>query len=1141
MRRQLIKTVLLISILALSQFITNAQPARKTNPVSLKTLFSTPPSLARPWVFWYWYQASVSRQGITADLEAMKQAGIAGAYLMPIKGPANPPYMDSTVVQLTPAWWAMVRHAMNECKRLGLKLAFHVSDGFALAGGPWITPELSMQKMVWTEKQVKGGALFLDTLAHPYTLEGYYKDVAVFAFPSPPGAGLSTRNISPVITSSREDSNARFLAVPGNKRTFGCEEQCWVQYQFDQPFTCRSITISSRNNYQSNRLIIEVSDDGKTFRSAGRLDPPRSGWQDTDENYTHAIPPTTARFFRFIYDRAGSEPGAEDLDAAKWKQSLRISGIELSAEPRIHQYEEKNGSIWRISPATTEAQLRTPDCVPLNAIIDLSGKMDANGKLNWQVPAGNWTILRMGHTSTGHRNETAGGGKGLECDKFNPATVRFQFDHWFGEALRQAGPELAKSVLELLHVDSWECGSQNWSVVFRDEFKKRRAYDPMPYMPAMAGVPVGSADISERFLLDIRQTIADLVSGNFYVTLADLAHKNGVLFSAESVAPTMVSDGMLHYQHADYPMGEFWLRSPTHDKPNDMLDAISGAHVYGKSIIQAEAFTELRMAWDEHPGILKTLMDRNFALGINRLVNHVFVHNPWMDRKPGMTLDAIGLYFQRDQTWWKQGRAWMDYISRCQALLQWGEPVTDIAVFTGEDLPRRAVLPDRLVPLLPGIFGKETVDKEKMRIQNIGLPLRQLPAGVTHSANMAGPETLVDPLHGYAYDSYNPDALLRLSKPGGGRINLSTGPSYQLLIIPGPMRMSPNNFLSEESARKIKLLMDNGSHVLFGTLPENTAGHADQSKDNKNLMALLKSIPTASGRNQQKGNTWVGPFTDPGFERFGLAPDFIAIDQSGKRVYDLAWTHRRDKDRDIYFISNQKDTSRVVELSLRIKGRIPELWNPLDGSAVIAGNWKIENGRTKLPVHLDANASLFVVLQKASGSITAAKGKNWKSYKSVQTINYPWTVKFDPVLGGSATAVEFTSLQDWSQHADSSIRYYSGTAQYNNSLNLPSIKKGSRYYLNLGRVADIADVYVNGIFCGTAWTAPFRLDITKAIHAGANSIRIDVTNTWANRMIGDHRLPEDKRVTRTIAPYRLEGSPLLPAGLLGAVRVEEGE
>jgi len=249
-------------------------------------------------------------------------------------------------------------------------------------------------------------------------------------------------------------------------------------------------------------------------------------------------------------------------------------------------------------------------------------------------------VLRIGHTSTGHTNATGGGGKGLECDKFDPRVVSLQFDHWFGEAIRRAGPDLAGRVLTIFHVDSWECGSQNWSPVFREEFRRRRGYDLLRWLPAMAGVPLGSADSSERFLYDVRQTIAELIHDNFYVTLAQLAHAKGCQFSAESVAPTMTSDGMLHYQAADIPMGEFWLRSPTHDKPNDMLDAISGAHVYGKSLIQAEAFTELRLAWDEYPGMLKPLQDRNYALGINRMVFHVFTHNPWMDRKPGMTLDG---------------------------------------------------------------------------------------------------------------------------------------------------------------------------------------------------------------------------------------------------------------------------------------------------------------------------------------------------------------------------------------------------------------------------------------------------------------------------------------------------------------------
>jgi hypothetical protein len=299
----------------------------------------------------------------------------------------------------------------------------------------------------------------------------------------------------------------------------------------------------------------------------------------------------------------------------------------------------------------------------------------------------------------------------------------------------------------------------------------------------MAGIPVGSVDSSETFLHDIRQTIAELINDKFYVVLAKLAHQKGMQFSAESVAPTMVSDGLLHYKSVDIPMGEFWLRSPTHDKPNDMLDAISGAHIYGKRLVQAEGFTELRMTWDEHPGLLKTTLDRNYALGINRMVYHVFMHNPWMNRKPGMTLDAIGLFFQRDQTWWKQVKGWVDYATRCQALLQLGQPVADIAVFTGEEIPRRSVLPDRLVYVLPGIFGEEMVKKQSERLANEGQPLRTIPYGVTHSANMADPENWVNPLRGYAYDSFNPDALMSLAKVKNGKVEFALGTSLACLCF----------------------------------------------------------------------------------------------------------------------------------------------------------------------------------------------------------------------------------------------------------------------------------------------------------------------------------------------------------------------
>ncbi|RZK51748.1 MAG: DNA-binding protein, partial [Hymenobacter sp.] len=453
-------------------------------------------------------------------------------------------------------------------------------------------------------------------------------------------------------------------------------------------------------------------------------------------------------------------------------------------------------------------------CVPLGKIINLTSQLDASGRLTWAAPPGRWSILRLGHTSTGQINTTGGGGRGLECDKFNPAAVSLQFDKWFGEAERQGGPELAARVLKVLHVDSWECGSQNWSANFATEFRARRGYDLLPWLPVLAGVPLESADASERVLFDVRQTIAELVNDKFYGTLRDLAHAQGCTLSAESVAPTMVSDGLLHYQNADVPMGEFWLRSPTHDKPTDMLDAVSGAHLYGKNIVQAEAFTELKLAWDEHPGMLKALQDRNYALGVNRLVYHVFVHNPWLDRRPGLTLSSIGLFFQRDQTWWKPGRAWVDYARRCQALLQLGRPVVDVAVFTGEETPRRAILPNHLVRDLPGIFGPQAVEAEKKRLANAGLPMREQPEKVSASANLETAAMLVDPLHGYAYDSFNKDALLRLAKVENGRIVLPGGASYGLLVVPGATKMSPDSAaMSPEVAQRLRYFGRHGGAI----------------------------------------------------------------------------------------------------------------------------------------------------------------------------------------------------------------------------------------------------------------------------------------------------------------------------------------
>jgi hypothetical protein len=1115
----------------------------KTAPLSdtsLDELFRHPPEQAKPWVIWYWMQAAASKEGITADLQAMKENGIGGAYMMFIKGADSVPLVNPPAQQLSPHWWELVMFAIQEAKRLNLQLGMHVSDGFALAGGPWIKPEMSMQRVVSSKIYVAGKKQFNGVLPQPETKENYYKDIAVYAFPTPIKKSIADTAMKPVVTSSVTGVSPQYLTNIHNRQSFRSDSACWIQYAYDKPFTVRSIVIHpSGTNYPCRQLRIEVSNDGKQFKPVERMQSPRTGWQDFDFDLTYAIKPTTARYFRFVYDKQGLEPGSEDLDFAKWKPVLKINGIILSNEPVIHQYEGKSGAVWRVSKRTTTAEAPDSLCVPLNKIINITDKMTPDGRLTWNIPQGNWTIIRVGHTSTGQRNATGGGGKGLECDKFNPEAVSLQFNSWFGEAVRRAGPNVTKEVLKLLHLDSWECGSQNWSPVFRAEFKKRRGYDCLNYMIAMTGVPVQSAEVSERFLYDVRQTIMELVKDNFYITLKKLAREKGCVVSGETVAPTMVSDGLLHYQVVDIPMGEYWVNSPTHDKPNDMFDAISGGHIYGKQIIGAEAFTELRMSWDEHPGNLKALQDRNYAFGINRVAYHVFMHNPWVERAPGMTLNGIGLYFQRNQTWWKPGKAWVEYAQRCQALLQQGKPVVDVAVFTGEDLPRRSVLPDRLVSTLPGIFGDAVVQAEKMRLANTGNPLRIKPEGVTHSANMADPEKWIDPLHGYAYDCFNSDALMKATVRGG-RVEFPGGASYAVLVLPQPHPMSPvTKHMMPAVAKKIEELVKAGATIIVNDAPEKSYSLEQGAVADKQVKAVAgaiwKKVPAEQKWKVGKGTVVQGPYKESSFEPLGIARDLAVEDNSGKPAKDIAWTHRKGEGLDIYFISNQLDKERTVQLTLRVTDRLPEIWDPVTGEHYNSGFNNVKGDCSTMGLSLPANGSLFVVLR------TPAKGSgfNWVHKKQgFDTLRNVWTVTFDSKKGGPAKPVVFDQLKDWSKESDPAIKYYSGTAVYTTTFefNDENIAKINAF-IYADTVANIAEVYVNDKSCGVMWTPPYRVDITKALRPGKNELKIEVTNTWFNRLKGDLLLPEKERVTQTNAPFWAKDKPLLPAGLLGPVTI----
>lgn len=1048
------------AILSLSANTTmEQQPSASSSPTWYEQ-FASPLPQAMPWTFWYWMYGNVSDEGIRLDLNAMHDAGIKGFYLMPIKSAADGKGLGGNSEQLSAEWWKRIDTVFHTADSLNLEMGIHICDGFALAGGPWIKPEESMQRVVWSDTIVGGGKYSASgknafKLALPKDVNcGYYNDIAVYAYPA---------------TFADDRKPLASVDFP-----YKSSKPCDIVMEYDKPFTLRSVEIvTGGNNYQAHRFKVYASDNGTDYRFVREIYPARQGWQNTDAYATYSIPATTAKYFKFHWTPEGSDPGSEDMDAAKWKPNLKIGGMILGSEPIVDGYEGKSGAVWRVSKSFPIAD---DECVNPQKVIDLTDVFcneSANGRQTFSLPKGKWHIVRIGHTSTGHTNATGGGGRGLECDKFSKNAVRKQFDNWFAKIYRHAPEDVAKRVLKRLHVDSWEAGSQNWSSSFLDEFKARRGYDLRPWLLLYAGVPLKSTEESEKVLRDIRLTIGDLVNDVFFTEVRKLADDYGCKLSTECVAPTMVSDGLRHYQFADYPMGEFWLNSPTHDKLNDMLDAVSGAHIYNKDIIQAEGFTEIRGTWDEHPAMLKKLLDHNYCMGINSIVFHVNTHNPFVDKAPGMTLDGIGTFFQRDNTWWREMPAFTGYIARTQALLQYGKPVTDLAVYTGDEMPRRSIMPERLLNTLPGLFSEKTAKEEKARKANVGQPTEMSPVGVTHTKNMTKADEWVNTLNGYRYDSFNHDALVGC-RVENGKLITRGGTAYSAFVVPQPRLMNPNDINTATST------IDSIAHL---------------------GVPVIKKVWRESD------------LASVGIQRDAVLPEGIDF------------THRHATDADIYFISNQSNETKVFTPRFRDTRSLCYI--------VDAESDKIMEGNANSQIFLPGGYSLFYVFTD-----TPVKAEYIYKPKTVGEMkplgNKTWTVTFEKT-GKTVTMYE---LKDWTAYTDNSIRYYSGHATYETTFKYgKNTGKNESVLLNLGSVDNIATVYVNGKECGTAWRAPYTIDITDAVKKGANTLRIVVVNTWANALQGNDEGKAPFEGIWTNGKFRRQSKELLPAGLHGPLTI----
>jgi len=1058
----------------------------------LKEAFMHPEESAKPWVYWYWMNANVTAEGITRDLEAMSSMGLGGAYLMPIGGKGPLTKVDNPIDQLSEPWWDLVKFSNQEASRLGLKLAMNACDGWALAGGPWITPDLSMQEVVSSKIQITGGQPYSGLLPMPEIRENYYRDIAVFAFPALKGEGLSSKLLKPKATTNIPDLDPGLLVEKSNE-VIKIQREGWIQYEFEKPFTCRSIYMEpgQKSGYQLHRAELQVSDDGINFRSLGRLSPTQyHGWQDDGLGVTHSVKETTARFFRLALKTDGvpavNEITIENHEGSKPRNrgQLNAQYIELKGAPAINHWEGKAGYRWRRSEWTAESMVPSALCVAKESIVDLSNKLDTNGKLTWEVPEGEWTVMRIGFTTTGVKNAPAGTGMGLECDKFNPEAAKKQFNGWFGEALKRVGPEYAGKILSINHTDSWEAWSQNWSPVFKDEFMKRRGYDPVPWLPVLQGIPIESAEVSERFLYDVRRTIADLVVDNFYKPFAQLSAAHGVVLSAEAVAPTMMSDGLQHFKFADIPMGEFWLNSVNQDKPNDIMDAIHGGEIYGKGIIGAEAFTQIPMRWNEDPYWLKPIGDHNFAMGINRFILSIWAHQAF-DRKPGVTLGPIGVFFSESQTWIKQSKAWVDYLTKCSSMLQQGLPVKDVSFFTGEELPSRSFL------------------------------RRDLPMEIPQ---------------GYSYGSINRDALMNLASVKSNKLVLPGGPSFHILVLPPSSKMSP------ELARKIGELSEAGLTVI-GSKPETSISLSNYPAcDNEVLRIVEKhwnSVDSGISLKSALNNLSIEP--DVLFNGVDMTPVYRS--EMDYLSSPMEWIHRRINSFDFYFITNQDRESKQVEVSFRVTGKVPEIWDPATGEMSEAESWHVEDGRTIVHQHFDPAESLFIVFGKEGKNESRSTTKKPAHVEPLVVLD-KWTLSFPPKLG-APDSITMNGLVSLSSHSVPGIKYFSGTVTYRNRFNLKEIPEAGKIELDLGSVYNLAEVWINNEKLGVLWKPPFAIDITKVVRTGVNDIRIDVTNTWKNRLIGDAGLSEKERIGWTLEKETWfdPATQPEPAGLLGPLQI----
>jgi hypothetical protein len=1067
--------------------------------------FQDPPDGAKPRVWWHWMNGNVTPEGIKADLEWMKRAGIAGFQNFDA-GLETPQIVEKRLVFMTPEWKDAFRYAATLADRLNLEMAIAGSPGWSESGGPWVTPAQAMKKYVWSEIRVEGNRRFSGVLPRPPSTTGPYQNV------SDRRGGLGGSAVPPefyadaAVIAYRAPENDRTLAewqakVTSSGGTFDlvsltdgnlangtllppapADQKAWVQIEFPQPRTVRGLTLvveaGGRRSGGGTRQL-ESSDDGQEFRAVAQV---------PDGALTVAFPPVTARFFRATFRAqapripAGGAPQGAPHEPA----GVRIAELVLHTSPVVNRFQDKAG----FAATTGLYDMATPsapdaDVVRKADVIDLTRRMRTDGGLDWTPPAGRWVILRFGYSLTGARNAPASPeATGLEVDKLSRAHVRAYFENYLGRYKDTVGPLMGKRGLQYVITDSWEAGVANWTDRMIPEFARRRGYEMRPWLPVLAGRVVGSAEESDRFLWDLRRTIADLTAENHYDQLTTILHERGMGRYTESheYGRAFVADGMEVKRNADVPMSATWIEEP--DKPvkaydADVRESASVAHIYGQNLVAAESLTAYRHAWQYSPETLKLTADRLMANGLNRFVIHTSVHQPVDDKIPGLGLGPFGQWFTRHETWAELAKVWTTYLARSCFMLQQGRFAADVLYYYGEDSN------------ITALFGRKLPD---------------IPAG-------------------YNFDFVNADALVNRLAVTGGNITTATGMSYRVLAL------DPNSrHMSLPVLRKIRDLVNNGALVV-GPKPVESPSLADDQKEFRAIADTLWGPGTGKGRAY--GDRTIAQ----ALKAAGLTPDFEYTKPRGDT--ELMFVHRRLDDGEVYWISNTGLREEILDGTFRVAGKAPELWHA-DSGIIEPASFRIQDGRTTVPLRLGPRDAVFVVFRRTSGGVSQTP--RVRAETILASITGAWDVAFQPGRGAPAR-IQLDSLASWSDSADEGVKYFSGTATYTKTIQAPAewFKSGTDLWLELGDVKNIAEVSVNGRPLATLWKTPFRVDVTSALKAGANALEIKVTNLWVNRLIGDEQPGVTKKYTYTALQFYEADSPLLPSGLIGPVRIVRTE